>query len=128
MQNKDPTRRSNAWCAIFYLENHYPLDFYLKRLDNLHIKVIISPLHSPDPDPETDIEKKQHYHVMFLYDSLKSKKQASDDFRFCFGNSCTNYIVAPSSIPAMLRYFCHLNNPSKERFFIINQIQINSTT
>lgn len=113
-QNKDPTRRSLSWCCIFY-PDPYPLDFYLKRVESLHVKAIVSPLHHPDPVPEEDIEGKEHYHIMFLYDSLKSKKQASNDFEFCFGSSCTKYIISPSSTPAMLRYFCHLNSPTKER-------------
>ena len=81
--NKDPTlqnpdftdskrskNRSNYWCAIVYPESS-PKD-WKKRLDREHIKAIVSPLHSPDDDPDTLLEKKDHYHVMLIFDSVKS--------------------------------------------------------
>ena len=110
-RNKDPSSiRSNFWCGILYPDSA-PND-WLVRIDRLHIKAVVSPLHSPDPDPDTGYEKKQHYHIMFLYDSLKSFSQAQEDF---LSIGAINYIVVPKSRPAMLKYFCHLDNPSKEK-------------
>lgn len=111
-RNKDPSnaKRSNYWCGLVYPDSA-PKD-WLARLDKLHIKAVVSPLHSPDPDPDTEFEKKSHYHVMIMYDSVKTINQAREDFS-SFG--AINYIIIPSSKIGMLKYFCHLKNPSKEK-------------
>lgn len=114
-KNKDPVenKRSNYWCCIVYPDN-CPED-WKKRLSSLHVKAIVSPVHSPDPDPETEQEKKRHYHVMFLYDSVKSYLQALEDFANVFDAGFTRYIVRPQTKVGMLKYFCHLSDPDKER-------------
>lgn len=122
-RNKDPSmsQRNYNWCVIAYLES-IPLDWQ-KRLNSLHIKAVVSPLHSPDPDPDYGIEKKKHYHVMFMYDSLKSRRQAFDDFVSVFGDGFTqSHIEAPASVSGMLRYFCHINEPGKEKLNVSDVI------
>lgn len=107
-------KRSNFWMVIAYPESSN--EDWKKRLGSLHIKAIVSPLHSPDPDPEYEEEKKQHWHVMFMYDSLKSRNQAKDDFDYVFGKGYTSHrIDIPRSKSGMLKYYCHLQNPEKEK-------------
>lgn len=113
MEEKSSTR-SNYWCGIFYPSEASGL-YWKTNLEALHIKAIVSPLHKPDPDPETHYEKKEHYHVMFMYDSLKSYKQVKLDFWAAFGEYCTEYLVPARSKIGMLKYFCHMNNPGKEK-------------
>lgn len=115
MMAREPTKgkRSNYWISIVYPESS-PNDWQ-RRLESLHIQAIISPLHSPDPDPETLYEKKEHYHVMFMYDSLKSYGQAIEDFEDVFENGFTRYMLIPRSKVGQLKYFCHLKNPGKEK-------------
>lgn len=110
----ESAKRSNFWMVIAYPESANK--DWQSRLGSLHIKAVVSPLHSPDPDPEYEEERKQHYHVMFIYDSLKSKNQAKEDFDFVFGKGYTSHrIDIPRSKVGMLQYYCHLKNPEKEK-------------
>ena len=41
-----------------------------ERLSELHVPVLISPLHDRDKNPDKSI-KKPHYHVLFMFDTVK---------------------------------------------------------
>ena len=76
-----------------------------------HIPCFVSPLHDKDINP-TGEQKKPHYHVMIMYDSVKTEEQARDFFKTIGGVGCE--IV--NSIRGMARYLKHLDNPEKYQY------------
>lgn len=71
----------------------------------------ISPLHDKDKDP-TGEEKKAHYHVLIMFDSVKTNDQANDIFAKIGGVGCEKV----NSIRGYARYLCHLDNPEKAQY------------
>ncbi|SFO36061.1 Plasmid replication protein [Pseudobutyrivibrio sp. UC1225] len=77
------------------------------------VPVFISPLHDKDINP-TGEPKKAHYHVMAMYDGVKTKEQAEEFFKSFGGVGCEQV----SSVRAYARYLCHLDNPEKAQYSI----------
>lgn len=75
------------------------------------IPSFISPLHDQDLNSDGDT-KKPHYHVMLMYDSVKTFEQAKEMFDKIGGVG--NEIV--QSIRGYARYLCHLDNPEKHQY------------
>ena len=69
--------RSKYWATILYPES--AVVGWLEFLQSLGIQAIVSPLHDMDLYDHTDEKKgfvkgdkkKPHYHIVFLFDSLK---------------------------------------------------------
>lgn len=77
------------------------------------IPVFISPLHDKDVNP-TGEQKKPHYHVMAMYESVKKDEQAREFFESFGGVGCETI----NSIRGYARYLCHLDNPEKAQYSI----------
>lgn len=75
------------------------------------IPCFISPLHDSDKNP-TGEDKKAHYHVLTMYDTVKTVEQASEFFE-SFGGVGHEVV---SSVRAYARYLCHLDNPEKHQY------------
>lgn len=60
--------------------------------------------------------KKPHYHILFLLDSMHSRKQISDIVKFLGGANDVYKDVINSRSYA--RYLCHLDNPEKYKYSI----------
>ena len=73
----------------------------------------ISPLHDKDTNP-TGEPKKPHYHVLIMYDSVKTSEQAKELFALIGGVGCE----VVQSIRGYARYLCHLDNPEKFQYNI----------
>ncbi len=80
-------------------------------LAEMCIPCFISPLHDQDVDPGGE-PKKPHYHVMLMYDNVKTKDQAQEVFDQIGGVG--NETV--QSIRGYARYLCHLDNPEKAQY------------
>ena len=65
--------RNTYYATIVYPESA-PSD-WMNILEEQHIQALISPLHDKDIDKEGN-PKKPHYHVVLIFESLKSPKQA----------------------------------------------------
>lgn len=65
--------RSTNWTILVYPES--APENWKKILKSEHIKFIVSPLHDKDVFEETGELKKPHWHVILLFNSLKSLKQ-----------------------------------------------------
>lgn len=74
------------------------------------VPTFISPFHDSDINPDGEI-KKPHYHVMVMYDGVKTKEQF-EEFRNRFGGVGTEIIASKRGYA---RYLCHLDNPEKYR-------------
>lgn len=75
------------------------------------VPAFISPLHDKDLDP-TGEPKKPHYHVMVMYDGVKTLEQASELFQTIGGVGCE--VVQCQR--GYARYLCHLDNPDKAQY------------
>lgn len=75
------------------------------------IPAFISPLHEDDVNP-TGEPKKAHYHVIIMFDSVKTKEQAEEVFASISGVGCE----VVKSIRGYARYLCHLDNPEKAQY------------
>lgn len=80
-------------------------------LSDAHIPAFISPLHDSDVNPGGE-PKKQHYHVMLMFEGKKSAKQATEVFDTIGGVGCEKV----NSIRGYARYLCHLDNPEKAQY------------
>lgn len=101
--------RTRNYATVVYPESA-PEDWQ-QILANEHISCFISPLHDKDLNP-TGEPKKAHYHVMLMFDNVKTSKQAEDVFKKIGGVGCE--II--NSIRGYARYLCHLDNPEKVRY------------
>lgn len=95
---------------------------WLVRLEGLHLQSAVSPLHDRDLLSDGSGEyKKPHYHVVLVYNSLKSYRQVMADFDFFGGvypssEKGFEYECRVRHLPAMLRYLCHLDDLSKAQY------------
>ena len=75
------------------------------------VPAFISPLHDKDINP-TGEAKKPHYHVVVMFDGVKTKEQAQDLFEKICGVGCE----VVQSIRGYARYLCHMDNPDKAQY------------
>lgn len=75
------------------------------------IPAFISPLHNEDINPGGE-KKKDHYHVLLMYDSVKTVEQAVEIFEKIGGVG----VEKVNSIRGYARYLCHLDNPEKAQY------------
>lgn len=104
------TQRNLHFATIVYPESA-PKD-WIDKLEEQHIQALISPIHNKDIDKEKGKEKKEHYHVVLIFESLKSQKQVKE---------ITDEIGGVGTFPihslgAYSRYLCHLDNPEKAQY------------
>ena len=86
-------------------------DNWQQILEEKFIPAFISPLHDSDVNP-TGEPKKPHYHVLIMFDGVKTKDQAIDVFDAIHGVGCERV----NSIRGYARYLCHLDNPEKHQY------------
>ena len=103
------SERSSKWAFIVYPDSA-PTD-WLKILKLSFVSFAVSPLHSPDPDGSGD-ERKQHWHVLMDFDSLKSQEQVS---KIIYVTNGTKPVII-NNPSGYYQYMIHLNNPEKEQF------------
>lgn len=75
------------------------------------IPAFISPLHDKDINP-TGEPKKAHYHVVIMFDSVKTEEQAKEIIDLIGGVG----LEKVNSIRGYARYLCHLDNPEKAQY------------
>lgn len=75
------------------------------------VPAFISPLHDKDINPGGEA-KKAHYHVMIMFDGVKTIEQAQSIFTLIGGVGCE----VVQSVRGYARYLCHLDNPEKAQY------------
>ncbi len=75
------------------------------------IPVFISPLHDQDTNPNGE-HKKPHYHVMIMYEGVKTKDQVTEFINSFGGVGCE----VVNSIRGYARYLTHKDNPEKAQY------------
>lgn len=75
------------------------------------VPAFISPLHENDINP-TGEPKKPHFHVLIVFDTVKTLDQAKEIFATIGGVGCEPI----KSLRGYARYLCHLDNPEKAQY------------
>lgn len=107
---KESLKRSLYWTIVVYPESLKPnwKDILSKKM----FKWVCSPLHDKDITNEGTL-KKPHYHLIFAFDSLKSKEQI---FEICKEIGANEYAEIVHSIKGAYEYTTHANNPEKAQY------------
>jgi hypothetical protein len=101
--------RTRNYASIVYEES--APHGWIEALKNQFIPAFVSPLHNRDVNPTGEV-KKSHWHVILMFDSVKTTKQAQCVFDKIKGVGCEKV----QSIRGYVRYLCHLDNPEKAQY------------
>lgn len=101
--------RTRNYATVVYPESA-PKN-WMEIVSDLKVETLISPLHDKDINP-TGEPKKPHYHVMIMWDSVKTQKQAKEVFETFGGVGCETI----NSLRGMARYLCHQDNLEKYQY------------
>ncbi len=101
--------RTRNFACVVYPES--APEGWKSTLADQFVPAFISPLHDCDINPGGE-SKKEHYHVMIMFDSVKTTEQAKAIFEKIGGVGCE--IV--QSLRGYARYLCHLDNPEKTQY------------
>lgn len=108
-EKKGSPARARIFATVVYPESAPPA--WDSILADSKIPAFVSPLHDLDVNPDGEI-KKSHYHVIVMYEGVKSDDQVRDFFQ-SFGGVGLERV---GSIRGYARYLCHLDNPEKHRY------------
>lgn len=103
------TGRTRNYATVVYQESA-PADWQAV-LEECFISAFISPYHDKDKNPDGE-DKKPHWHVMIMFDTVKTKEQAKEIFDKIGGVGCE----VINSMRGYARYLCHLDNPDKHQY------------
>ena len=101
--------RLRNYATVVYPES--APDNWQSVLEEQFVPAFISPLHDSDINP-TGEPKKEHYHVVIMFDGVKTVEQAAELFDKIGGVGCEKV----QSIRGYARYLCHLDNPDKHQY------------
>lgn len=102
-------KRTRNYATVVYPESA-PAD-WIRLLQEQCVPALISPLHNKDINAD-GTTKKEHYHVMILFDGIKTMEQAQEVFSVIGGVGMEPLKCAR----AYARYLCHLDNPEKAQY------------
>lgn len=101
--------RSLYYACILYPDS--APDNYLQILEDMHIACLVSPLHDLDVNVD-GTPKKPHRHILFLFESLKSKKQFQE-ISSKLNAVGSEQVISPKSYAL---YLSHENAPTKAQY------------
>lgn len=115
--------RGRNWVVVIYPED-LPSNWE-QLLSSLHIKLLLSPFHDKDVNADGS-PKKPHHHLLLMFDNHKTAKQVYEVMSKITeknenGSLCGVAPIVPHECKvadrgAMVRYFCHLDNPGKAQY------------
>lgn len=108
MSNKRETRYRNFACVVY--PESAP-EGWMDILNDFHIPAFVSPLHDRDISAD-GTHKKEHYHVVLMYDSPTTKERAQQIFSQIGGVG----LITLSVLRSYVRYLCHLDDPNKAQY------------
>ena len=111
MSNKLKDTRCRNWTIILYPES--APENWRDIIDEWHIEWVESPLHDSDINA-TGEKKKAHWHILLMFSGVKTYEQVREL------TDCLN-CPAPEKChnsKTLVRYFAHLDNPSKHQYNI----------
>ncbi len=102
--------RTRNYSSIIYPESA-PKN-WIEILEGYHVEAIISPLHQYDVNEETGEKKKEHYHLIILFEGCRKIEDAKQIF-----DSIGGVGVEPiKNIRSYCRYLCHLDCEETKKF------------
>lgn len=101
--------KTRAFVSIGYPESL--VDDWFERLNETHVQALVSPLHDRDVDANGQ-PKKEHFHIMLMFDGPKTIAQAQAIFDSIGATRCQ----AVNSVRGQARYLCHLDDPDKAQY------------
>lgn len=101
--------RTRNFTTVVYPES--APENWLDILSDHLIPCFVSPLHNEDKNPTGEL-KKAHFHVVIMFDSVKTMEQALEIVKSIGGVGCETV----KSIRGVSRYLCHLDNPEKAQY------------
>lgn len=101
--------RTRNWGTIVYPESA-PED-WIEIFKTHNVPFFISPLHDRDVTAVGE-PKKPHYHVLLMFDSVKTEEQARVIFESIGGVGCDKI----NSLRGNARYLCHLDDMDKAQY------------
>ncbi len=104
-------KRTRNWATVVYPESA-PND-WKTLLQEQCVPALVSPIHDKDINADGTM-KKEHYHIMILFDGVKTREQAEEVFSVIGGVG----IEPVKCARAYARYLCHLDNPQKAQYAI----------
>ena len=109
MKSKTDSKRTRNFATVVYPES--APENWLEILAEAKIPALVSPLHDRDVNPTGEV-KKAHYHVLILFEGVKTSEQAKEVFDTIGGVG----LEIVQSIRGYARYLCHLDNPDKYQY------------
>jgi hypothetical protein len=110
-RKKNGLGRTRNFATVLYPDSA-PID-WLDKLTELKVPAFISPLHDKDVNPDGEA-KKAHWHVMFVFESVKTDEQVQRLIDEIGGVG----LERVNSMRGYARYLCHLDNPEKHQYAI----------
>ena len=116
MENENKTKstksgrgRTRNYATVVYPES--ARSNWFEILVDEKISAFVSPLHDKDVNP-TGEPKKAHFHVLLMFEGVKTSEQARQIFEKFDGVGCETV----NSLRGYARYLCHLDNPEKYQY------------
>ena len=116
-EKSEAKARTRNFATVVYPES--APDGWRGILSEQFVPAFISPIHNLDVNPTGEV-KKEHYHVILMFDSVKTTEQAKAIFEKIGGVGCE----VVQSLRGYARYLCHLDNPEKTQYDVSDVCQI----
>lgn len=107
-----PSRRFRNFATVVYPDSDNTPEDWLSVLQDWKTPVLVSPFHDQDVNV-TGEPKKPHYHVLIMFEGMKSQDQVRELFDQVGGVG----LETVNSLRGYARYLCHLDNPDKHQYF-----------
>lgn len=101
--------RTRNFATVVYPES--APENWLDIIAELKVPVFVSPFHNMDVNPTGEV-KKEHYHVIFMFEGKKTIDRVREVIAEFGGVGCEQV----QSIRGYARYLCHLDNPEKAQY------------
>ena len=112
-------RRYRNFATVVYPDNGETPENWRSILEDFKTPIFISPFHDSDINP-TGEPKKPHYHVLIMFEGMKSK----DQVRQLFDQVCAVGLETVNSLRGYARYLCHLDNPDKYQYSPVDVVSL----
>lgn len=109
-RGKGGAGRTRVYAIVVYADS--APDDWRERLTQEHVAVFISPYHDQDKNPDGS-DKKPHWHVLVMFDSVKSQEQVDGMWDRVLGPDRVKHYEMVNSTRGYARYLCHMDNPEK---------------
>lgn len=117
-EKKSKNNRYRNFTTVLYPDSA-PSDWQ-DRCKELCVPILISPIHDQD-NSEDGNPKKAHYHVIFMFEGVKTIDQIKDIFDYIGGIYPADpehfkRVCIINSIRSKARYLCHMDDPNKAQY------------